>query len=304
MTQPLHEASPQPGFYRYRRNKTARWEPCAIWLKDGELVCRISDRMEDAHAVWTWVADNKVSKEAAQFAFKAGHFPDEPTPVPLSNLPADPYEALKVTADEKQARAEEWLKAIDKVTTQEQANLARNMQAELLEINKEADALFTAEKAPHLKAGRAVDTKYRWRDAIGTTAAKLRKAYGGFMAAEERRQKAEAQARYNAELDRLAKERAAQKTNDPVAFHTSAEPELPLAPETVRVTAGGGVGRKAGLRDNWVPVFDDYAAAAVHVIHHPDVRAEVERVIRHMVKDAKGACAIPGVTIKNERVAA
>ena len=313
----LHADHPVPGFYKMRRHRDGPWQPVAIWRKDGELVCAVGREKTatDPLSVWTYCAGNKVDKDAAKFAFEHGRWPDEPEPVPTrSNMPADPFEALKVEAEDKQAQADAWLKAHPEIKTPTDCDLARNMQAQLLAINKRADGMFTVEKAPLLEATRACDDKYRFRATIADAAARLRRAYERFMVAEETRLKAEAVAKLKAEQERVAAEHArleaeAKKRmeDDPVAALTSPVAELPAMPlfaEPVKVQAGGGVGRKAGLRDNWVGLIEDYPKTLAYFADHPDVRAAVEKLVKHTVKDSKGSAKIPGVSISNQRVAA
>lgn len=311
----IHADHPQKGWYKFRRHKTAAWEPACIWVDGDKLVCRISERMVDPHEVWTYLAGNKVAAEAARFAFATGRWPDDPEPIPTrSNMPDDPFEALKIEAEDKQAQAEAWLKAHPEIKSQEDANKARNMQAKLLELNGRADDMFRIEKAPLLTRTRACDDKYRFREAVASAATLLRRAFERFMVAEENRLKAEAVAKFKAEQDRIAAERSrieaeAKKKmeDDPVAALTSPPPEmpeLPLAPEPVKIQAGGGTGRKAGLKDNWVGVIEDYAKALAWCSDHPDVREAVEKLVKHTVKDSKGSAKIPGVKIANQRIAA
>ncbi len=260
--------------------------------------------MEDPYALWTYLAGNKVAKDAAQFAFKNGRFPDEPEAIKLSNLPSDPFEALKVEIEAQQARAEEWLGSRPTIMTQAAANLAVNMQKELLALNKRADAMHKAEKAPLLEATRVCDDRYRFRAAVAEVAEKLRKVFGRFMADEEARQKVEAAAKHKAEVERIAAERAAKLVNDPVAALTEDAPQLPLAPEPVKIQAGGGIGRKAGLRDVWIGTITDYREAALYFLEHPKLKEVVDNLVQHQVRDLKSSAKIPGVTVSKERRAA
>ena len=303
----LHADHPVSGWYRYRPHKDARWQPCVIWRKDGELVCLLgyAKTPTDPHKIWTWVADKKVNKEDAKFAFDNGHWPDEPPPTPeRPNMPTDPYEALRAEIADKQEQAEKWLASRPTITTQLDADYARNQQAELLALNKRADAMFGVEKAPLIEASRACDAKWSFRKSVADVAERLRKVYGRFLAAEEARLKAEAAAKLKAERERIEAERKAKLADDPVAALTEPEPQLPLLPEPVKVQAGGGVGRRAGLKTVWVPTVTDYGAAAMFFINHPDLKAEVDRLVKHAVKDAKGSIVIPGVTINEDREAA
>lgn len=304
----MHADHPRPGFYRMRRERGGKYAPVAIWRDaTGTLVCAVGvDKIAtDPLSIWTYVADNPVSKEAAKFAFEHGYWPDEPPPIGHNEPPSDdPFEALKAEIAAKQQQAEKWLAARPTITTQADADYATNAQRELLALNKRADTMFTAEKAPHLEAGRACDAKYSFRKTVADVAERLRKVYGRFMAAEEARLKAEAATKHKAALERIEAERKAKLADDPVAALTEPEPQLPLLPEPVKIQAGGGVGRKAGLKTVWVPTVTDYEKAALHYINHPDLRAAVDKLVKHAVRDAKGSIVIPGVTIREEREAA
>lgn len=311
MNRPLHEDQPIPGFYRYRRHKTARWEPVAIWIKEGALVCRVADRMMDPLEIWTWVADNKVEKDAARFAFENGRWADEPEEPARNNLPDDPFEALKAEIEDKLVQAEDYLTKNPEIKSQETCNLFRNLQAQLLALNKRADGMHEVEKRPILEAQRACDDKFRFRATVKVITERLRSRFEAFLKSEERRLREEAEAKFRAEQERVAKERQrieaerAQKlASDPVAALTETPPELPpvpIAPEQVKVQAGGGFGRKAGLQTVWVPQIVDYQAALAHFSEHPDVKAVVERLVKHVVKDSKGSAKIPGVNVIEDR---
>lgn len=306
----IHADHPKAGWYRYRKHKDAPWEACAIFPKNGNLVAIVGmgkqRRPEDPVRIWTYVADKPVTKEAAKHAFDMGFWPDEPDPSAVrSNLPEDPYERLKALIEDKTQQAQDWINKRPTILQQADCDLARNMQAGLLELNKQADALFKKEKAPLLEAAEACDEKYRFRTHVKNIAAQLADIFGRWMATEQKRREAEAKKKFEDEKARVEAERAALQKDDPIAFHTGSAPELPWGPEPVaKVQVGGGVGRKAGLRTVWLPKIVDYKAAALHVIEHPDIKAEVERIIKHMVKDAKGTIVIPGVEIIESGAAA
>ncbi len=297
----IHEADPKPGYYKLRRGKDQPWQPVAIWRKDGELLCRVGAEMADPFAVWTWCAGHGVPKDAALFAFENKYWPNEPPPVG-HNLPPsdDPFEALTAEIKAKRQQAEQWLAARPTITTQADADYATNAQRELLALVKNADAMFKAEKAPLLAATKACDDKWHFREAVNAVAVRLRQVYERFMVAEERRLQVEAAAKLKAEQEHLEK----LKADDPVAFLTSPEPELPLAIEPVKVQAGGGIGRRAGLKTVWVPTVHDYLAAAGHFIQHPDLKAAIDKLVNHAVRDSKGTAQIPGVTVQETRAAA
>lgn len=319
MTDTITADDVKTGFYWMRRGKGAPREPVAIWRdKDtNELVCAagFDKKRTNPTDVWLWCAENKIDNVTAKFAWEHRHFPDEPAPIGHNSPPSDdPYEALKTEIEAKQKQAQDWMAARPTIRTQKDADYSTNAQRELLALNKRADAMFTAEKAPHLAACRNVDERYRFRAAVADVADRLRKVFGRFMVAEEQRQKAEAEAKHKAELERVAaeckrleEERAAKLRDDPVAALTEAPPELPLvpaAPEAVKVTSGGGIGKRAALQDVWVGTITDYREAAMFFIEHPKMVELVDKLVAHQVKDLKATARIPGVTVSKERRAA
>lgn len=309
---PTHSDRADPGYYKVRAGRDGAWQPCAIWYRGDELVCRVGSEARDPLATWTYAVKNPIAKDVAKFAFDKGYFPDEPKPIARSNMPSDPFESLLAEIEDKTAQAEELLK--HDITDQQACDLRRNMHAQLLALNKSADAMHKEEKAPILEAERNIEAKFAFRKTVASLASALRENFGRWMAAEERRQQEEARRKFEAaraaaevERKRIEAERAKLKEDDPISALTSPEPELPelpLAPEPVKVSAGGGFGRKAGLKTDWAPEITDYKLAALHVIEHDDVRAAVEKVITRMVKAAKGKVQIPGVAVQTVRKAA
>ena len=124
-------------------------------------------------------------------------------------MPSDPFEALKLEVQDKLEQAQNWLKTAPKVPTETDANMARNMQAALLQLNKRADAMHKLEKQPHLDASRAVDTKFDFRKVVATVADRLRDVFTAFMRAEEARQRAEAQKKFEEERRKAEEARKA-----------------------------------------------------------------------------------------------
>jgi hypothetical protein len=304
----IHESFPMPGYYKAKQR--GKLEPVAIWYKDGELVCRVGKDVADPFSIWTYCADKPIAKELAKQVFETGQWPDMPAEAARSNMPSDPLEALLEEIADKQAQAEALLAKGD-AKTEVDANLARNMQKQLLALIARADDMHVAEKAPHLAAGRAVDTKYKFREDVKGIADRLRSWFGAFMVREEAKLKAAAKAKYEADFKAAEAERAKAEAaqaklmrEDPIAALTSepeALPELPFAPEPVKVQVGGGFGAKAGLKTEWRAHVEDYALATAHFADHPDVKALVEKLATKAVKAAKGAITIPGVKVVEER---
>lgn len=307
------EDEPQSGFYRAKNG-----EPVAFWRdREGSLYCHVGDGVApegpQVPEWWMRVAKRPVTKADYDARRKTGRWPDMPEDRVLTNLPSDPYAALKAEVDDKIAQAVDFLEREVSPITKTKSDMARNIQAQLLDLVKRATVMHVAEKAPHLAAGRAVDDRFRFRETVENVAKRLRGVFETFMRAEERRLREEAQAKFEAERaaaenerHRLIAERAIKLDADPIAALTDPPVELPvvpIAPEPVKVMAGGGVGRRAGLRTEYRGVIDDYAAALGHFAAHPDVKALVTKLVNAAVRAGKSETRIPGVTVHEERVA-
>jgi hypothetical protein len=308
---PIHEDVPYAGRYALKRGNVR--VPVAIGPDaSGELVAIVDGKQVDPLSIWVSCAKHPVTQEAYKHRKQHGHWPDEPPPVARSNMPSDPFEALKAEVADKQAQADELLTKHATIKDQIVCNLFRNLQAQLLALNKRADGMHAEEKRPILDAGTACDEKFRFRAASKVLSDRLRSRFETFLKEEERRQQAAAEAKHRAERERveaerkrLEEERAKLMRDDPIAAITSDEPELPelpLEPEQVKVQAGGDFGRRAGLKSVWVPVLTDYKSALAHFADNAKVKELIQKLAEQAVK--AGARELPGFEVKEDRRAA
>ena len=313
--QPVHEAKPQCGFYKRRLVKDGEWLPIAFWRnKDEKIVCCFEDKLVDSLEHWTFAAKYPVSEASYRHYVRNGHWPDDVAQSLPSNMPSDPFEALKLEVQDKLEQAQNWLKTAPKVSTETDANMARNMQAALLQLNKRADAMHKLEKQPHLDASRAVDTKFDFRKVVATVADRLRDVFTAFMRAEDAKQRAAAQKKFEEDLrtaeearKAAEEERKRLERDDPaLALISQAEPlpDLPSQPEPVKIQVGGGFGRKAGLKTIYIGRILDWQKVLHHFSGHQQVRDVLQKLVDADVRLNKAQCAIPGVEVLEERVAA
>ena len=75
-------------------------------------------------------------------------------------------------------------------------------------------------------------------------------------------------------------------------------------PEPVKVQVGGGVGRKAGLKTVYIGRILDWQKVLQHFSGHQQVRDLLQKLVDADVRLNKTQCAIPGVEVLEERVAA
>ena len=313
--QPVHEAKPQCGFYKRRLVKDGVWLPIAFWRnKDDQIVCCFEGKLVDPLEHWTFAAKYPVSEASYRHYIRNGHWPDDVIQTPRSNMPSDPFEALKLEVQDKLEQAQNWLKTAPKVPAETDANMARNMQAALLQLNKRADVMHKLEKQPHLDASRAVDTKFDFRKVVATVADRLRGVFAAFMKAEEARQRAAAQKKFEEErrkaeeARKAAEEERKRLQNEDPALALIIEPqplpELPVAPGPVKVQVGGGFGRKAGLKTVYIGRILDWQTVLHHFSGHRQVRDLLQKLVDADVRLNKTQCTVPGVEVLEERVAA
>lgn len=306
---PIHAEHPYPGRYKLKRGEV--WLPVAIGQVNGEIAAIVDGKPANALEIWTYCAKHPVTQDAYKARMANGHWPDEPAPAARPNMPSDPFEALRAEVDDKCTQAAEWLDKTPSVADQTACDLARNMQAQLLALNKRADAMHKGEKEPVLEQAKTIDEKFRFRVAVKELSDRLRQRFEAFMRAEERRLQQEAEARFRAERERaeaerarLIAERAQLLRDDPIAGLTSDEPELPAvptAPEPVKVSAGGGFGRKAGLKTVKHSQVFDHAAALAFFADSDEVK---DLVCKLAQKAMRAGVKVPGARVVEERVAA
>jgi hypothetical protein len=130
--QPVFESMPQCGFYKRRLIKDGEWLPIAFWRnKDDQIVCCFEGKLVDPLEHWTFAAKHPVNEASYRHYIRNGRWPDDVAQSPRSNMPSDPFEALKLEVQDKLEQAQNWLKTAPKAPTETDANMARNMQAAL-----------------------------------------------------------------------------------------------------------------------------------------------------------------------------
>lgn len=298
----LNADTPHSGYYKMRSSKDGPYVPVAIWTKDGKQIARVADKVRDPLEIWTYIAKNPVSKDAAKYAFENGTWPGD-----IGHNSGDLTLADEIA--ETVGQSLEWLKSSgvkDKTTM----DMAANYRAKLLDLAKKADAERDGKVRPHLDAQRQINAEYKpLVDSAKTAADTVRTALSKYMAAEEEKarkaadEKARAEnERRMAEFRRQQEEAATKRGSETVDPEIDAMGDMPamVAPEPVKLQAGGQRGKKASLREVTRYQLDDYAAALAAVKDHADVIAAVEKVA---FAQARTGAKVPGVSSYIEKVA-
>ncbi|MFC3227374.1 hypothetical protein ACFOGJ_09045 [Marinibaculum pumilum] len=306
----IHDSDPQAGFYRQRR-KDSTYVPVAIWWATGvdggrEAVCLsgVGDdaRRIDAAEAWTFVAQNPVTEKVYRRAFEGHGWPDmdnaaaPPTAGHNQPPPADDAAAIREQIDAAAAGVPKYATIAD----DEHAAAAQSLRARLNELSREADKLRTAEKAPHLEAGKAVDAK--WQPIVKDAKAHADTLAKNLSAYETAKARAAEKARREAEEARRKAEEEARKAAEPnsgpamevQSVYVPPEPE----PAPVQTTIKGGYGRAASVKVIKVATVVDQDKAYMAMRTHPELRDLISRLAQRAV--AAGH-TIDGVEVSEER---
>jgi len=292
----LHADLPHPGYYRMRERKDGPWLPVAIWTKDGVLTARVGPNKRDPFDIWTRCAKHPVKMEDAKSVFGGSAWPGE---IGIGHNSGNASLAEEI--NETVTQALDWLRdtgVTDKVTM----DMAANYRAKLLDLSKKADGERDAKVRPHLEAQREINAEYKpLVDSAKTAAETVRGALTVYMAAEQEKARKAAEEAARVENEK----RAAEHRKAMEAQKSSAAPEPPpvpifVAPEPVKIQAGGQRGKKASLREMTRWRVDDYAATLAYVKDHPEIKAAVEKIA---FAQARTGASVPGVSSYIEQVA-
>jgi hypothetical protein len=247
---PLVNGVCEAGYYRLP-HRNGRSLLMAVWMdnifgsESEELVATIGnpyaadvvpadEQFFERH--FTRASRHPISQELYWAIADGAPWPDAPPENGArSNLPDDPFEALRIEIEGEVAEVERWLRS-GPVADQTANDRAKNWSARIHALGKRADALRNDEKRPHLEAGREIDVK--WTPLVTQTEAL-------------RRRLAEACEEYRKERQRRVAEAA-----------------------LMAATNGAAPARRAatGLRTVKRGEITDYAAFVEAVKDWPDVR--------------------------------
>lgn len=304
---PISADHPQSGYYKTRLAKAGPYQPVAIWLNDaGEMVCRVGSETRKPLDVWTFCASNPVAKMDAKHAFEKGYFPGE-VPPSIGDNSGDL--SLVDEINDVIVSATMWFRKTG-ITDQATKDMASNYRDKILKLRKRVDETSKAEKAPHEEKIDAIDAIYKPILANSkTTADALRDGMTKYMVEEEAKAKAKAAEAARIENERRAAEwkRQQEEAARAAAEAKANEPPPPpveapvfVAPEPVKIQAGGQSGKKSSLRTLTKYRVFDYPLALEHAKNHPDVMAAVEKVC---IAQARAGATVPGTESYQEKMA-
>ena len=303
--------TPEQGFYKTRRYKGAPWEPVAIWFESGEWKAAIGmapdHKAIDAHKVWEMHGCHPISVEEYERTAERGEEWSDSEPTVANQMkPAKPgdnsgdVDEAEILKDQIES-AKQGAGAYRVIKDDETAAKAQSLRSRLLELHREADSAFHAEKDPITKRGKEIDKRWRFRTEAQETADAIRaalKAHEDRKLQERRKAEAVAEAARRREQEEAAKARAeaeaAGDTGEPLEEAPAPAP-APAAP--VQTTIKGNYGRAATVKTKWVVAsVTDQDALYAYMREHADLKALLFDLAKRA--HANGHANIPGINLE------
>lgn len=274
---------PKPGFYKIRAApgvflflpvKITRDDAGKAWVQVGNQAPSADEQR--VRFVWLSCAKNVVSEDAYRHAVETGLWPgDAPVTPAIGHNHPPAGEDLTPKLDELEAEALAWLEGRT-VVSQAEADKCERLANDFIGLKKKAEQQHEIEKAPHLKAGRIVDRRYKpLIEKAEALVRKLKNAAQPFLIARE-------QEKLQAAAEAIAKGEKVVRAD-------------------LRATTSGHSGRKLHLQEVTFAVIDDLDQVVLFFKNHPDMLELVQRLADAC---AKGGAPIPGATYKTEQRAA
>lgn len=304
---------PRCGFWRRLDRASGQFVAVAVW-RDGDSGELLATN-HDGRRLWTVEAEDAcqyawkypITHEAYQAFTTTGRWPDglpegvEPAayakPAGIGhNAPA--ADDAAIIADQVEA-AKAAAARVAKIEDDEALAVAQSLRSRLLELKSEAEKKHTAEKAPHLKAGRDVDAKWLplakdAKAAADGVRAKMDEWETAKLRREREEQRKAEEARRAAEEAARAAEAAGRPS--PAPSPEPAPAPAPAPPAQIK----GAYGRTASVRMvKVVAEITDIDALLLWLKAHPEMIELAKRLAQRAVD--KGIEDVPGVTVEDRR---
>lgn len=295
---PVHEDSPQPGFWRKRTGKAKGYIPVALWEMDGKIVGVANLEVIDPREVWTYCCTHATTEQQYWDRVNTGKWFDEDdsvtaslTPPPVGHNQPDAVDSIKDQITSALAGVDAYTEVKDDAT----AAKAQSLRSRLLELSREADKTRETLKRPHFEAGKAVDELYQplVKSAKGGADA-IAKALG----THETRKANEAAAAAHVLAEARRKALEAEQARAPIGV--TVEPEPVPAPSVAPAPAPikGAYGRGANVKDVKIATVADQDAAYAFLKAQPELIEVIQKLAQKMVTNG---LSVPGVTVTVEK---
>jgi len=314
-------STPEQGFYR-TKSKEGAWEPVAIWFADGAWSALQGlppdHRNVDADQVWTWCCRNPISQDEYERVAERGEEWSDSDPIVAQQIrkaprpghnsgDVDEAEQLRDQIESALAGAKAYV-----IKDDETAAKAQSLRSRLLELHREADKAFHAEKDPITKRGKEVDARWRFRSDAQEGADGIRDKLKAFEnaklqaqrkreAEEAEKKRLEEEAQRKKEAEARAAEAASAGGEPSVEPEPQPEPEPAPAPSPapVQTTLKGSYGRAATITAKIVvDQVTDQDALYAYLREHKEVKELLFDLAQRAHK--AGRTNIPGISLKEE----
>lgn len=338
---PVHEDTPQMGYYRMRQGKGGEFAPVAIVVLDGALTAVVGpwskqDRRTPGD-VWTYCCRSPIHQKRHEAIPASGlnwtdvavdgkPWPDSiksliasvPDPEPGAepeagighNSGAEPVserDKLRAEMDELAGKAKAFRDKKGKVSletwTKTDADVLSNATTKIAGLKTAADNARKAEKKPYLDKQREIDAS--WNEIIEAADAAvkdIKATIGEYLRLAE----AEKAAAARKEAERLAAEREAERAKLPATMQDLVPEAAPAPVETPKARVGTG-GRTISLVDKHVATITDPVAFATHLLPKDRPSGQLMEVLQAIADrmapgQSAGHYTMPGVTVSIQRV--
>jgi len=276
----------------------------AIWEFNDKIYCKHSENGKSRNSITTDLPEIRgfgfaipVTYEDYTYHLSHGVWPGEIPGLGHNTKNLSGFQEWSESVDEQCRSALKWLS--DKggnLSTQVEADTAANHRDMLGRLIKKGESLLKDERQP--LDDQLKEIRKRWGDVLATAedAVKtLRDALSVFL----RHAKRQEEQRVAEERKRREEERRAAEDQD-IALAMLSKPEIEVKPK--KVSAGGQLGKKAGLRTVKKAVITDYGLALEFFRHDPVISEAVQRLCAAEAR-SKTRRDIPGVEYVDEEVA-
>jgi len=288
---PQVDETVQSGFYRGRMKKDGPLLPIATWIdsSSGQRVCLLgfsaeSGRKPEAYSLsgdalarrWTFFCESPVAYNIYEHVVTTGaSWPDEaayekPAAMIGDNKPPEGLELLKENLSALIEAVRSHLKTPEEKQDATWADKVGNYVGEIRAAKKGLEDAYKEEKAPHLKAGRAVDNAYK-------PVIKIADDWNGKVKAALTKWNAAEEARAQAEMVKQVEEVQAGKRD-------ISEVSIPETPVNVGGKKRGGNRSAVSFQVVRRAKVTNYKKALDHWSKDDKIVAEVERLCNNAAK--------------------
>ena len=279
----LTRGDPKSGFYRSHNKACAIWrdETGALFASVSEGFCpRQPDEIDEAFGFWS---QRPITYEVFETFMQTGKWPNSIETPAIEHAPETPeHDRVKAEVKAILTEAAAWFNGLpDGISTDDEDAKAANYAKALADLKSKAEDTRTAQKKPHLEAGRAIDAA--WKPVV-EAADEARKRVLAPTVTYRQKRADEEEAKRQADLRRQAEE--ASKVEE------AGERAAPIVAAPKRAT---------GLHAVKVVEITDRLALATYIANLNTEQPDFDEVLRKLARRLiERGVEVPGAKLKTE----